>query len=89
MLRGSTVFFHFPDNRLFDVFVDVIDVFMDLEGINRIRENEHDADIDKRHPEIAREEPSGDESEQHYDSREDEVFNDISYFSLIHFRGCL
>lgn len=84
MLQGSTVFFHFPDNRLFDVFVDVIDVFMDLEGINRIRENEHDAAIDKHHPEIAREEPSGDESEQHYDSRDGEVYG---YIMHRYFRG--
>ncbi len=64
--------------RFFDVSVNVIDVLFDLEGIDRVCQNEHDADIDERHPEVAREEPSGDKAEQHYDSREDKIFDNIA-----------
>ena len=43
------------------MLVDVLDVPFDLEGVDRKREGEHDADVDEGHPEITREEPAGDE----------------------------
>ena len=65
--------------RFFDMFVDVIYVSVNLECIDRVRENQHNANIYKRHPKVAREEPPGNKAEQHYDPREDKIFDDIAY----------
>lgn len=66
------------------MLVNITDVSLDRKGIDRESKRQHDTHIDKRHPEIAREEPSDNEAEQHYYPGEDKVFDDVAH----HDREC-
>ena len=66
------------------MLVDITDVPLDRKSIDHEGERQHDTHVDKCHPEIAREEPPGNEAEQHHDPGENKVFNDVAH----HDREC-